>query len=188
MVGLLQRVSGASVSTDGKLVAEIDTGLLVLIGIEKNDSEDQAQRLFEKLIRYRVFFDDSGKMNRSLTDIAGGLLLVPQFTLAADTTRGNRPMRRLLMSYFGSWYARVITRMPVRDATGGFWLALAISTKVYPVVLVPFFVLKRGTPSSEGGSLSTVGKTVWVASSRAGTAQGQFRGCRGRACCSAAAE
>ena len=91
MVGLLQRVSGASVSTDGKLVAEIDTGLLVLIGIEKNDSEDQAQRLFEKLIRYRVFFDDSGKMNRSLTDIAGGLLLVPQFTLVADTRKGLRP-------------------------------------------------------------------------------------------------
>ncbi|MEQ8288407.1 MAG: D-aminoacyl-tRNA deacylase [Gammaproteobacteria bacterium] len=91
MIGLLQRVKGASVSIGNKKVAEIDSGLLVLVGIEQQDSQQHAQRLFEKLIRYRVFPDSSGKMNLSLTDIAGGLLLVPQFTLVADTRKGLRP-------------------------------------------------------------------------------------------------
>ncbi|MEQ8426544.1 MAG: D-aminoacyl-tRNA deacylase [Gammaproteobacteria bacterium] len=91
MIGLLQRVEGASVSISNKKVAEIDAGLLVLVGVEQQDSQQQAQRLFEKLIRYRVFPDSSGKMNLSLTDIAGGLLLVPQFTLVADTRKGLRP-------------------------------------------------------------------------------------------------
>lgn len=91
MIGLLQRVKGASVSVDGNMVAEIDTGLMVLVGIEQNDSEEQAQCLFDKLIRYRVFPDSSNKMNLSLTDVGGGLLLVPQFTLVADTRKGLRP-------------------------------------------------------------------------------------------------
>jgi D-aminoacyl-tRNA deacylase len=91
MIGLLQRVNQAQVTIDGETVASINTGLLVLVGIEKNDSEKQAQRLFEKLIDYRVFPDNQDKMNLSLQDIKGGLLLVPQFTLAADTQKGLRP-------------------------------------------------------------------------------------------------
>ena len=91
MIGLLQRVTGASVSIGNSKVAEIETGLMVLVGIEQQDSQEQAQRLFEKLIRYRVFPDSSGKMNLSLADISGGLLLVPQFTLVADTRKGLRP-------------------------------------------------------------------------------------------------
>lgn len=91
MIGLLQRVTQAQVTIDGDTVASINAGLLVLVGIEKNDSEKQAQRLFEKLIDYRVFADDQHKMNLSLQDIKGGLLLVPQFTLAANTQKGLRP-------------------------------------------------------------------------------------------------
>jgi len=91
MIGLLQRVTQAKVIIDGDTVASINTGLLVLVGVEKNDSEKQAQRLFEKLIAYRVFPDDQDKMNLSLRDINGDLLLVPQFTLAADTQKGLRP-------------------------------------------------------------------------------------------------
>jgi len=91
MIGLLQRVTEASVSVDKQTVGQIDQGLLVLIGVEKNDSESQADRLLERLLGYRVFPDAEDKMNLSLTDIQGGLLLVPQFTLAADTQKGKRP-------------------------------------------------------------------------------------------------
>ena len=91
MIGLLQRVTEASVSIDKQTVGQIDQGLLVLIGVEKNDSESQADRLLERLLGYRVFPDVEGKMNLSLTNIQGGLLLVPQFTLAADTQKGKRP-------------------------------------------------------------------------------------------------
>ena len=91
MIGLLQRVSRASVEVDRRIIAEIDTGLLVLIGVEKDDDQSRANRLLERLLGYRVFPDDAGKMNLSLTDIKGGLLLVPQFTLPADTKKGMRP-------------------------------------------------------------------------------------------------
>lgn len=91
MIGLLQRVSSASVSVDGKTVGAIDRGLLVLVGVRKEDDEQDAVRLLERLLGYRVFPDDEGRMNRSVADIAGGLLLVPQFTLAADTRKGTRP-------------------------------------------------------------------------------------------------
>ncbi len=91
MIGLLQRVSHASVTVNGEAVASINNGLLVLIGVEKSDSEKNAERLFEKLISYRVFADEHDKMNLSLKDVQGGLLLVPQFTLPADTTKGLRP-------------------------------------------------------------------------------------------------
>jgi D-aminoacyl-tRNA deacylase len=91
MIGLLQRVRYACVEIQKKPVAEIDTGLLVFIGVEKNDNEDKACRLLERLLGYRVFADEAGKMNLSLMDINGGLLLVPQFTLAADTSKGMRP-------------------------------------------------------------------------------------------------
>lgn len=90
MIGLLQRVSSASVRVGGREVAAIGRGLLVLVGVQKDDGEAQAARLLERLLSYRVFPDAAGRMNLSLRDVAGGLLLVPQFTLAADTTGGTR--------------------------------------------------------------------------------------------------
>lgn len=90
MIGLLQRVSSARVSVGGREVGAIGPGLLVLVGVEKGDAEAQAQRLLDKLLSYRVFPDEQGRMNRSLKDTGGGLLLVSQFTLAADTTKGTR--------------------------------------------------------------------------------------------------
>lgn len=91
MIGLLQRVSAAEVQVAGLQIGRIDRGLLVLVGVERGDREAQADRLLERLLAYRVFPDATGRMNRSLRDIQGGLLLVPQFTLAADTRTGTRP-------------------------------------------------------------------------------------------------
>lgn len=91
MIGLLQRVSEARVVVAGDTVGSIERGLLVLVGVERGDTEPSARRLLERLLGYRVFPDAEGKMNRSLRDISGGLLLVPQFTLAADTRKGARP-------------------------------------------------------------------------------------------------
>lgn len=91
MIGLLQRVSQARVEVDGESIAAIDAGLLVLVGFERCDQTGRLERFLERLLNYRVFADDQGRMNRSLRDINGGLLLVPQFTLAADTHSGNRP-------------------------------------------------------------------------------------------------
>ena len=95
MIGLLQRVSEARVDVDGRTTGAIGRGLLVLLCAERGDTEAEARRLLEKLLAYRVFPDDAGKMNRSLRDLApsgdAGLLLVPQFTLAADTQSGTRP-------------------------------------------------------------------------------------------------
>lgn len=91
MIALLQRVSHASVSVAGETVGQIERGLLVFVGLETHDGADQAKRLLERILNYRVFEDEDGKMNRSLRDIDGGLLLVSQFTLAADTHKGNRP-------------------------------------------------------------------------------------------------
>lgn len=91
MIGLLQRVSEASVRVDGETVGAIGPGLMVLVCAEKGDTEREAEALLAKLLTYRVFSDEAGKMNRSVTDTGGGLLLVPQFTLAADTKSGTRP-------------------------------------------------------------------------------------------------
>ena len=91
MIGLLQRVSKASVTVDGQLTGSIGRGLLVLVGVERGDDKAQADRLLQRLLGYRVFADSEEKMNLSLTDIQGGLLLVPQFTLPADTRKGMRP-------------------------------------------------------------------------------------------------
>lgn len=91
MIGLLQRVSSAAVSVHSRELARIPQGLLVLVGIQREDTETQTNRLLERLLGYRVFADDAGKMNLSVSDISGGLLLVPQFTLAADTRKGTRP-------------------------------------------------------------------------------------------------
>lgn len=91
MIGLLQRVADARVEVGGEIVGEIGPGLLVLVGVERRDGEREADRLLDRLLGYRVFADPEGKMNRSVRDIDGGLLLVPQFTLAADTHKGMRP-------------------------------------------------------------------------------------------------
>lgn len=91
MIALLQRVSSAGVVVDGETVGAIERGLLVLVGVESGDNETVADRLLERLLNYRVFSDAEGKMNLSVRDVGGGVLLVPQFTLAADTRKGLRP-------------------------------------------------------------------------------------------------
>lgn len=90
MIALLQRVSKASVSVEGDAIARIGSGLLVFIGVQNDDGEKQALRLCERILGYRVFEDNRGRMNLSLNETGGELLLVPQFTLAADTGRGMR--------------------------------------------------------------------------------------------------
>ncbi|KRC27899.1 D-aminoacyl-tRNA deacylase [Acidovorax sp. Root217] len=91
MISVLQRVREARVDVDGTTVGAIGAGLLVLVCAERGDTEAEADKLLAKLLKLRIFADDAGKMNRSVQDVAGGLLLVSQFTLAADTTGGNRP-------------------------------------------------------------------------------------------------
>ena len=91
MIGLIQRVSQASVSVGGEKIAEIQSGLLILLGVEKPDTEVNAKDLLKKVINYRVFEDGEKKMNLSLLDIQGDLLIVPQFTLPANTKKGTRP-------------------------------------------------------------------------------------------------
>lgn len=91
MIGLIQRVSSASVHVEGDAIGRIGAGLLVLLGVQKGDGQREADRLLERLLTYRVFDDDAGRMNRSLLDVGGELLVVSQFTLAADTHKGTRP-------------------------------------------------------------------------------------------------
>jgi D-tyrosyl-tRNA(Tyr) deacylase len=109
MIALLQRVTQASVVVDDVTIGAIDGGLMVLLCAERGDSEREADALLNKLLAYRVFSDEAGKMNRSVADVQGGLLLVPQFTLAADTQSGTRPsftpaappdLARQLFDYF----------------------------------------------------------------------------------------
>jgi D-tyrosyl-tRNA(Tyr) deacylase len=91
MIALIQRVAEASIRVDGRLVGEIGAGLLALIGVVRGDDAAAAERLLQRVLDYRVFADSAGRMNLSLRQRGGGLLLVPQFTLAADTEGGNRP-------------------------------------------------------------------------------------------------
>lgn len=91
MLSVVQRVKSARVEVQGQVSGQIDQGLLVLLCAEQGDSEAEAQKLLAKLLKLRIFQDDAGKMNRSVQDVAGGLLVVSQFTLAADTRGGNRP-------------------------------------------------------------------------------------------------
>ncbi len=88
---LIQRVTEASVKVDGEVIGAIDKGYLVLIGIAETDTKEQADKLLSKMIRLRIFEDENGKTNKSITDVGGSLLLVSQFTLYADTSHGNRP-------------------------------------------------------------------------------------------------
>jgi D-tyrosyl-tRNA(Tyr) deacylase len=91
MIALLQRVTAANVVVDGIQTGSIDKGLMVLVGVQRGDETSHADRLLQRLLSYRVFPDEQGKMNCSVADTKGGLLLVPQFTLAADTRSGTRP-------------------------------------------------------------------------------------------------
>jgi D-tyrosyl-tRNA(Tyr) deacylase len=91
LIALIQRVSEAAVTVDARVVGKIGRGILALIGVERGDGAAQGERLLERVLTYRIFEDEEGRMNLSLRDIGGGLLLVPQFTLAADTHKGTRP-------------------------------------------------------------------------------------------------
>ena len=90
MIALIQRVSEAEVTVDARSVGKIGRGVLALIGVQRGDDAARGERLLERVLGYRIFEDDAGRMNRSLADVGGGLLLVPQFTLAADTHKGTR--------------------------------------------------------------------------------------------------
>ena len=91
MIALIQRVTNASVTVNSEIIGSIDHGIMALIGVEKNDSPEKADKLLRRLLGYRIFSDSNDKMNLSLAEVQGGLLLVPQFTLAADTNKGMRP-------------------------------------------------------------------------------------------------
>jgi D-tyrosyl-tRNA(Tyr) deacylase len=110
MIALIQRVAQARVEVDGEITGRIGPGLLALVAVQPDDGEVQAQRMLERLVGYRVFADADGKMNRSLADTGGGLLLVPQFTLAADTAKGMRPSFTSAASPEAGrrWYERLV--------------------------------------------------------------------------------
>lgn len=91
MIGLIQRVSEANVTVSGEVIGSIGKGMLVLLGVEKNDSDSEIEKLATKLSRYRMFTDDAGKMNLNIEQVNGEILVVSQFTLVADTQKGNRP-------------------------------------------------------------------------------------------------
>jgi D-tyrosyl-tRNA(Tyr) deacylase len=91
MITIIQRVTTASVTVNNQEIGKIDAGIMALIAVEKTDTQKDAQRLIERILNYRIFADSNDRMNLSLIDINGGLLLIPQFTLAADTQKGNRP-------------------------------------------------------------------------------------------------
>jgi D-aminoacyl-tRNA deacylase len=125
MIALIQRVLRAQVDVQERTVGSIDQGVLALIGVQRGDTRASAERLLERILGYRIFADATGRMNRSVEDTGGGLLLVPQFTLAADTRQGTRPgfstaaapeEARIL---FGELVARARSRHPI-VATGEF--------------------------------------------------------------------
>lgn len=125
MIALIQRVSQASVSVDGAVTGRIGRGMLALVCAERGDTESEAAALVTKLLGYRIFPDEQGRMNRSLVDVDGGLLAVPQFTLAADTNSGTRPSftpaapPELGERLFGE-FVRVASELHARVATGVF--------------------------------------------------------------------
>jgi D-aminoacyl-tRNA deacylase len=132
VIALLQRVAHASVVVDGETIARIGPGLLVLLGVQKPDGEAQAQRTVERIFGYRVFEDAEGKMNLSLQDTQGELLLVPQFTLAADTRKGMRPSfsSAATPDEGRKWFGRVVELSKMQSArvqTGCFGADMKVS-------------------------------------------------------------
>ena len=133
MIGLLQRVTAGRVTVDGQVVGAIGRGLVVLLAVEKGDGPAQADRMIERLAGYRVFPDPEGRMNLSVEDIAGEMLLVPQFTLAADTCKGMRPSFTSAAApqsgrqLFDRAVAQAVRRLPGRVATGQFGADMQVS-------------------------------------------------------------
>jgi D-aminoacyl-tRNA deacylase len=125
MIALIQRVTEAQVRINGTVVGEIGTGVLALIGVQPEDEAESAQRLLARVLGYRVFADEGGRMNRSLRECGGGLLLVPQFTLAADTHKGTR--------------AGFSTAAPPAAAERLFGLLLELARAAYPAVSAGVF-------------------------------------------------
>ena len=131
MIALIQRVQSASVTVSDNVVGQTGPGLLVLLGVQKGDSEEKADRLLKKVLNYRVFSDPEGRMNLSLMDVGGEMLVVSQFTLAADTRKGTRPGfstaaapadAELLYNYFSAQAAQKVT-----VATGQFGADMQVS-------------------------------------------------------------
>ncbi|WP_370315138.1 D-aminoacyl-tRNA deacylase [Thalassolituus sp.] len=131
MIALIQRVRSASVTVSDNMVGQTGPGLLVLLGVQKGDSEEKADRLLKKVLNYRVFSDPEGRMNLSLMDVGGEMLVVSQFTLAADTRKGTRPGfstaaapadAELLYDYFSAQAAQKVT-----VATGQFGADMQVS-------------------------------------------------------------
>ena len=133
MISLIQRVTEARVEVDQAVVGQIGTGLLTLLAVEPGDTSAQAERMVDRLVGYRVVDDGDGRMNLSVTDTGGGLLLVPQFTLAADTRRGMRPSftraapPALGQALFDEVVARARARLGDRVATGRFGAHMRVS-------------------------------------------------------------
>lgn len=133
MICLIQRVTSASVTVDGTVIGAIGAGLLALVGIEPGDGDRQVARMAERVLGYRVFADDAGRMNHSLTDTGGGLLLVSQFTLAADTRSGTRPgfstaaLPELADAVFGQLLARCRQNHPAGVESGRFGAHMTVS-------------------------------------------------------------
>jgi D-tyrosyl-tRNA(Tyr) deacylase len=132
MIALIQRVSKADVSVDNEVIGKIDRGLLVLLGVEKGDTEAKAKRLCEKLLAYRVFEDDAGKMNLNVQQIAGELLVVSQFTLAADTNTGTRPSFSTAAapsdaSHLYEYFVSQCYNRQIKTATGRFAADMQVS-------------------------------------------------------------
>jgi D-aminoacyl-tRNA deacylase len=153
VIALLQRVTHGRVEVSGEVVGEIGPGLLVLLAVEPSDTEKQSDRLVERLLGYRVFEDSAGRMNLSLVDTGGGLLLVPQFTLAADTGKGMRPSftgaasPELGQALFDHTVRRARSRLGDRVATGRFGAHMQVSlTNDGPVTLW----LRTAAPAAGG--------------------------------------
>jgi D-tyrosyl-tRNA(Tyr) deacylase len=152
MIGLLQRVSEASVRVGGEVIGQIGAGLMVLVAVERGDDPAQATRLAERLVSYRVFEDDAGRMNLDVREASGGLLLVPQFTLAADTGKGNRPSfssaaDAALGHELFDLLVREVSRLCPRVATGQFGANMAVSL----VNQGPVTFWLRAPPRSQAG-------------------------------------
>lgn len=157
MLSLLQRVSEASVTVDGRRIGEVGHGLVVLLCAEPHDTETEADAMLAKILKLRIFADDQGRMNRSVQDVGGGLLIVSQFTLAADTRRGNRPgfsaaaapeLGRRLYEYF---IERATQQHPV-VASGEFGADMKVSLVNDGPVTIP---LQIPPPSAAPGPRST---------------------------------
>jgi len=153
VIALLQRVTHGRVEVSGEVVGKIGPGLLALLAVEPSDTEAQADRLIERLLGYRVFEDDAGRMNLSLVDTGGGLLLVPQFTLAADTGKGMRPSFASAASpehgqaLFDYAVGQARSRLGERVATGRFGAHMQVSlTNDGPVT----FWLRTAAPAAGG--------------------------------------